>query len=44
MLVALAGLLVVAAVAIWVFGTPAPVQEAAAIGGPFTLEDGAASR
>ena len=40
LLVALAGLLVVAAVAIWVFGTPAPVQEAAAIGGPFTLVDG----
>ena len=37
----LAALLALAAVAVWVFGTPAPVQEAAAIGGPFTLTDGA---
>ncbi len=36
-----AGLLIVLAAAIWVFGAPAPVRQAAAIGGPFTLEDGA---
>ena len=29
------------ALAIWVFGAPAPLRQAAAIGGPFTLEDGA---
>ena len=31
----------VAAVAIWRFGVPAPAQQAAAIGGPFTLTDDA---
>ena len=36
-----AGLLVVLGLAIWVFGAPGPVRQAAAIGGPFTLEDGA---
>ncbi len=41
LLAAVAALLVVAGVAVWVFGTPGPVQEAAAIGGPFTLVDGA---
>ena len=40
-LAGLAALLIVLAAAIWVFGAPAPVQEAAAIGGPFTLTDGA---
>jgi protein SCO1/2 len=40
---ALAGvaiLLVIAGLELFVFGTPAPVQQAAAIGGPFTLTDG----
>ena len=41
LLTAMAAVLAVAAVALWVFGAPAPVQEAAAIGGPFTLTDGA---
>ena len=41
LLAGLAGVLVVAALAVWVFGAPAPVQEAASIGGPFTLVDGA---
>ena len=41
LLAALAAVLAVVALAIWTFGTPAPVQEAAAIGGPFTLTDGA---
>ncbi len=36
-----AALLVAAAIAVFVYGAPAPVQQAAAIGGPFTLEDGA---
>lgn len=36
-----AALLVVAAIVIWIFGAPAPVQQATAIGGPFTLTDGA---
>ena len=41
LLASCAALLVIAAVAIWLFGAPAPVQQAAAIGGPFTLIDGA---
>ncbi len=36
-----AGLLVVFGLAVWLFGAPAAVQQAGAIGGPFTLEDGA---
>ncbi len=39
LLPALAGLLVVAGLAIWVFGAPAPLGQAEAIGGPFTLTD-----
>ena len=35
-----AALLLVLGVAIWVFGAPQAVQQAAAIGGPFTLTDG----
>jgi protein SCO1/2 len=35
-----AGLLLVVAAAIMIFGAPAPVQNAAAIGGPFTLQNG----
>ncbi|WP_158743789.1 SCO family protein [Acidisphaera sp. L21] len=34
-------ILLVAAGAIWFFGAPAPLQQAAAIGGPFSLTDGA---
>ncbi len=41
LLAGIAALLVIVAVAIWVYGTPAPVQQVAAIGGPFTLTDGA---
>lgn len=41
LLAGLAALLVIVGVAIWVYGMPAPVQEVAAIGGPFTLTDGA---
>ena len=37
---AVAGLLVAFAAAVWLFGAPAPVRQAAAIGGPFTLQDG----
>ena len=36
----LAALLVLVAAAIWMFGAPETVQEAAAIGGPFALTDG----
>ena len=36
-----AALVAVAAVAVFLFGAPAPMQQAAAIGGPFTLTDGA---
>ncbi len=36
-----AGLLIVLAAAIWLFGAPAAIQQAGGIGGPFTLEDGA---
>ena len=36
-----AALLVVVVVAIFLFGAPTPMQQAAAIGGPFTLTDGA---
>ena len=36
-----AGILVVAGLAIYLFGAPAPVRDAAAIGGPFSLTDGA---
>ena len=39
-LAAVAILLVIAGLEFFVFGTPAPVQQAAAIGGPFTLTDG----
>ncbi len=39
--VGLAAVLAVAGIAIWTFGAPAPVEEVAAIGGPFTLVDGA---
>ena len=39
--VAVACLLVLAGLAIVRFGTPGPVQQAAAIGGPFTLTNGA---
>ena len=38
---AAAGVLIAFAAAVWVFGAPAPVRQAAAIGGPFTLEDAA---
>ena len=37
---ATAGLLIALAAAVWLFGAPAPVRQAAAIGGPFTLENG----
>ena len=37
---AVACLLVALAAAVWLFGAPAPVRRAAAIGGPFTLQDG----
>ena len=40
-LAAVALLLVLSGVAVWVFGAPGPVQEAATIGGPFTLTNGA---
>ncbi len=40
-LAAVALLLLLSGVAVWVFGAPAPMQEAATIGGPFTLTDGA---
>ena len=41
MLAGLAALLVAGGVGLWAFGTPASLQEAASIGGPFTLVDGA---
>ena len=41
LLVGLAACLAVAGVAVWLLGAPGPVEEAAAIGGPFTLVDGA---
>ncbi len=41
LLAGLAALLVAAGIAIFVYGAPGPVQQAAAIGGPFTLVDGA---
>ena len=40
-LAAVALLLLVSGVAVWVFGAPAPMQEAATIGGPFSLTNGA---
>ena len=40
-LAGLVALLVAGGLAVWVFGVPAPAQQAAAIGGPFTLTDGA---
>ena len=40
-LAGVAAALVVIGAALWFFGAPATVQQAAAIGGPFTLTDGA---
>ena len=37
---AAAGLLLVIAAAVWLFGAPKALEQAAAIGGPFTLQDG----
>ncbi len=42
MLAGVAAFLVVAGIAVWVFGAPGPMRDAAAIGGPFTLTDGSA--
>ncbi len=41
LLAGLAAVLAVAAVAVWLLGAPGPVEQAATIGGPFTLVDGA---